>query len=658
MASIFISYRRDGADAMAQLMHDKLVKRHYTVFYDIENLSSDRFDKRIYSEIEQCTDFLLILPKGGLDRCIDNENDWIRREIKHALLHKKNIIPLMLHGFEFPNNLPDDIKVISNYHGLNFGSMNLIDAKIDQLCTFFKSEPQSFAYTIRKIIRNIRKTTLDLFSPVSWLCGILWRITITRYVAFSLVFFCILSISIDIKREFNGANVDQWINPRCLLDQNTYMMNIAYSEDNSKLAVYNGDGNVYLHQIKGDPNYDVIETSFGAEKVSVSFSRDNTECMIANDNKIEIYTIKTKEKTADITLNAPNASYFLDWIFYDENTDTCIVTWGDTKYTSYICCTYSSNSSTPTATFDISGYSYVFQTDDLKYILFSDNKGSFKLLDTETFRFIDSKNDTEEFWKTLKKCVGNVCNNGYLEQIMDKNERYFITASQDPSTGLTYYQICDMENGILLPEKTTSFPIFFSFYDSDSYLLLEKRNNTAQLYRINFVDPTVREEVILTEKELLSLLHLNSWENDLFFHKITNSNTLLVTHHGRFYLIDFEQKECIASSNNIVDNVTNIYYCNIFENNNSIYTVFCFNDDFKSSADSFYITAFDFSFKNNNGKITVYEDAYSFYENLKNMLTEASILVGASAVLIIGYINTKNKKAAKARTHHDTSNEA
>ncbi len=90
---VFISYRRDGGDTLAQLLYDRLTKDGYRVFLDVESLRSGKLNKAIYSKIEECTDFLLILPEHGLDRC-KNEDDWVRLEIEYAIKLKKNIIPV------------------------------------------------------------------------------------------------------------------------------------------------------------------------------------------------------------------------------------------------------------------------------------------------------------------------------------------------------------------------------------------------------------------------------------------------------------------------------------------------------------------------------------------------------------------------------------
>lgn len=138
MSQIFISYRREGGEIMAQLLYDKLVARGYTVFYDVESLKSGRFDSKLLEEIEKAEDFLLILPPHGLDRC-SMEEDWVRQEIRCAIEQKKNIVPVMLRGFSFPEELPEDISEVSRYNGVNFGTMEFFDAKIHRVVERLKS---------------------------------------------------------------------------------------------------------------------------------------------------------------------------------------------------------------------------------------------------------------------------------------------------------------------------------------------------------------------------------------------------------------------------------------------------------------------------------------------------------------------------------------
>lgn len=128
---IFISYRRDGGESLAHLLYERLTREGYRVFLDVESLRSGKFNIALYTEIQNCTDFLLLLPPHGLDRCADPE-DWVRLEIEHALRCGKNIVPIMMRGFEFPNVLPPSLSALPGYNGVK-ADLELFDGVILRL---------------------------------------------------------------------------------------------------------------------------------------------------------------------------------------------------------------------------------------------------------------------------------------------------------------------------------------------------------------------------------------------------------------------------------------------------------------------------------------------------------------------------------------------
>lgn len=128
---VFISYRRDGGDAQAKLICSELTRRGYSVFFDYDSIQGGYFDSRIFSAIEGCNDFILVLPYGSLERCC-NEEDWVRLEIRHALQCRKNIIPILMDGYSFPSYLPPDIDEVRRYNGLEF-NMRYFDAMMDSI---------------------------------------------------------------------------------------------------------------------------------------------------------------------------------------------------------------------------------------------------------------------------------------------------------------------------------------------------------------------------------------------------------------------------------------------------------------------------------------------------------------------------------------------
>ena len=136
---IFISYRRVGGDVCAKLICEALKNRGFSVFYDYDSIHGGYFDTRIIDAIGGCSDFVLVLSRGSLDRC-ESEDDWVRQEIVTALGGGKNIIPIMLEGFEFPKELPEAIAPVSRINGIPF-SMPFFDAMIGTVVDRLRARP-------------------------------------------------------------------------------------------------------------------------------------------------------------------------------------------------------------------------------------------------------------------------------------------------------------------------------------------------------------------------------------------------------------------------------------------------------------------------------------------------------------------------------------
>lgn len=146
---IFVSYRRDGGEALACLVSEKLNRCGYRTFYDVESLRSGKFNEEIFRVIDVCTDIVVVLPPNGLDRCI-NENDWVRKEIAYAIKANKNIIPVMMRNFEFPEELPADINDLRNFNGVS-ANMEYFDATFSKLISMIKSSTLSSKDRIQQL---------------------------------------------------------------------------------------------------------------------------------------------------------------------------------------------------------------------------------------------------------------------------------------------------------------------------------------------------------------------------------------------------------------------------------------------------------------------------------------------------------------------------
>ena len=137
---VFISYRRDGGDSFAMILKNELKDRGLKVFHDVESLRSGDFNKQLYNEIERSRKVVLVLPPNALDRCINDRNDWVRLEIEHAINCGKDIIPIMMRGFVFPDNLPAPLNSIAKYQGLEPRMDHTFQSSMDYLVSLINDK--------------------------------------------------------------------------------------------------------------------------------------------------------------------------------------------------------------------------------------------------------------------------------------------------------------------------------------------------------------------------------------------------------------------------------------------------------------------------------------------------------------------------------------
>lgn len=138
---VFISYRRTSYES-ANLIATRLRAEGYRVFFDLESMRSGLFNEQLYNVIEECKDFVLVLPPDALDRCHDEE-DWLRKEILHAMKHKKNIIPVTLNGFQWPDSMPSGMENLCMYQSLSASSVEYFDLSMKRLEKYLKSRRYS-----------------------------------------------------------------------------------------------------------------------------------------------------------------------------------------------------------------------------------------------------------------------------------------------------------------------------------------------------------------------------------------------------------------------------------------------------------------------------------------------------------------------------------
>lgn len=97
--TVFISYRRANFPWALNIYQD-LTHHGYDVFFDYQSTDSGDFEKIILDNIRARAHFIVVLTPSALDRCKEPD-DWLRREIETAIDEKRNIVPLMMEGFDF-----------------------------------------------------------------------------------------------------------------------------------------------------------------------------------------------------------------------------------------------------------------------------------------------------------------------------------------------------------------------------------------------------------------------------------------------------------------------------------------------------------------------------------------------------------------------------
>ena len=120
--TVFISYRHTNAP-WALAIFQNLTQHGYDVFFDYDGIASGDFERVILANITARAHFLVLLTPSALERCGDPA-DWLRREIETALANQRNIVPLMLEGFDFgsstiANQLKGKLAALKGYHGLS-----------------------------------------------------------------------------------------------------------------------------------------------------------------------------------------------------------------------------------------------------------------------------------------------------------------------------------------------------------------------------------------------------------------------------------------------------------------------------------------------------------------------------------------------------------
>jgi tetratricopeptide (TPR) repeat protein len=139
--TVFISYRRTNA-MTARAVYQDLAAHGYDVFLDLQSIDAGAFTQSTLNQIGSRAHFVVILTPSALERC-SNPQDWLRREIEHALKTKRNIVPLMFEGFDFETvqqYLVGNLALLPKYNAVEI-PVAYFEEAMERLRTRFLSKP-------------------------------------------------------------------------------------------------------------------------------------------------------------------------------------------------------------------------------------------------------------------------------------------------------------------------------------------------------------------------------------------------------------------------------------------------------------------------------------------------------------------------------------
>jgi hypothetical protein len=169
---VFLSYRREAGPGEARVLQSSLQARGKQCFLDVTEVGADA--STLLLQVAQIPNFLVILSPGALDQST-NPQDWLRQEIGQALRSGRNIIPVMLPGFVYPQNLPDDIGALTSYQGIEY-NLRAFDPMLAAIMASIGSahlvKPQ-YVVTPPPLVQSVTPAVTS--SPFNWaLAGLMF----------------------------------------------------------------------------------------------------------------------------------------------------------------------------------------------------------------------------------------------------------------------------------------------------------------------------------------------------------------------------------------------------------------------------------------------------------------------------------------------------
>jgi len=171
---VFLGYRRATSAWFAREIYRDLEAHGFDVFMDTESIGPGKFAEVISAEIEARPHYVIALSPGCLVRTKDPE-DWVRKEVEHALKLKRNVVPVFEESFDFRSGgkefkgLAPSIQELPKFNGVKVPQV-YAEAALSLLRTEFLTQaaagqvtalPAQFGADSKKMQSDARKAMAD-----------------------------------------------------------------------------------------------------------------------------------------------------------------------------------------------------------------------------------------------------------------------------------------------------------------------------------------------------------------------------------------------------------------------------------------------------------------------------------------------------------------
>jgi pentatricopeptide repeat protein len=136
MKKLFFSYRRNSWPFTRQLASDLEQRLDASIFVDFQSMDETDFESGILRNLRESDAVLVIVSEHTFNReRIHQEGDWVRREIREALILNKPVVMACVDGLLPPPDLPEDILPICTKEGVRFFP-EFFEAAVERLAVF------------------------------------------------------------------------------------------------------------------------------------------------------------------------------------------------------------------------------------------------------------------------------------------------------------------------------------------------------------------------------------------------------------------------------------------------------------------------------------------------------------------------------------------